>query len=214
MIGRYTTGLFQLFIGKRAIFINKSFFHTLENLQVFFMAKLRKGSAYNKEFKRPYTRKSKYRKKDFVRASPHSKVIRYEMGNLQKPISEFEYQLTLTTKRDIQIRHNSLESARQSGNRLLEKNLGKNGYRMQLRKFPHHILRENALASGAGADRMSTGMAASFGKIIGLAAQVKAKEPLFVISVDKAGLKHAKESLIRCKNKLPCTCQISEVKVK
>ncbi len=203
-----------LLLGKKAIFINESFFLPLEVLQVFFMAKLRKGSAYNKEFKRPYTRKSKYRKKDFVRGSPHSKVIRYEMGNLQKQPGEFEYTLTLVTKKDLQIRHNALESARQSGNRVLEKYLGKSGFRMQLRKFPHHLLRENALASGAGADRMSTGMAASFGKTVGLAAQVKAGEAVFVVSVDKTGLKYAKEGLTRCKNKLPCRCQIFEVKNK
>ncbi|MFA5797886.1 MAG: 50S ribosomal protein L16 [Candidatus Woesearchaeota archaeon] len=178
------------------------------------MAKLRKGSAYNKEFKRPYTRKSKYRKKDFVRASPNSKVIRYEMGNLQKNPQDFDLELTLVTKKDLQIRHNALESARQSGNRILEKALGKSGYRMQLRKYPHHILRENALASGAGADRMSTGMAASFGKIIGLAAQVRAGEALFVVYIDKANKKFGKEALTRCRNKLPCSCQVLEVALK
>lgn len=176
------------------------------------MAKLRRGSAYSRtsQIKRPYTRKSKYRAKSYIRASPHSKVVRYEMGDVKR---KFEYRLILVSKRDLQIRHNALEAARQSGNKLLESKIGKTEYHMQLRKYPHHMLRENVLASGAGADRMSTGMAASFGKVIGLAAQVKAGEPIFVVEVDKKNLDIAKESLIRCKNKLPCSCQIITEKI-
>jgi large subunit ribosomal protein L10e len=176
------------------------------------MAKLRRGNAYSRtsQIKRPYTRKSKFRAKSYIRASPHSKVVRYEMGNVQK---KFEYQLILVVKRDLQIRHNALESARQSGNKLLESRIGKSEYHMQLRKYPHHMLRENVLASGAGADRMSTGMAASYGKVIGLAAQCKKNDPIFVVKVDKKNLLAAKEALIRCKNKLPCQCQIIEEKI-
>ena len=47
------------------------------------------------------------------------------------------------------------------------------GYFFQLRIYPHHILRENPLAAGAGADRMSTGMKCAFGKPISVAARVK-----------------------------------------
>ena len=173
------------------------------------MAKLRKGSAYNQVLKRPYTRRSKYRAKNFIRAAPHSKVVRYIMGDTKK---NFEYTLTLISKEELQIRHNALESARQSGNRWLENRAGKTEYFLQLRKHPHHLLRENVLASGAGADRMSTGMAGSFGKVIGLAAQVHKNDILFIVKVDKKNLGTAKEALIRCKNKLPCKCQILESK--
>jgi large subunit ribosomal protein L10e len=176
------------------------------------MAKLRRGSAYSRtsQIKRPYTRKSKYRAKAYIRASPHSKVVRYEMGNVVK---KFEIRLTLIPKRSLQIRHNALESARQSGNKILEGKLGKTEYHMQLRKYPHHMLRENVLASGAGADRMSTGMAGSYGKVVGLAAQVKKGDSIFVVEVDKKNLLTGKEALIRCKNKLPCQCQIIEEKL-
>jgi large subunit ribosomal protein L10e len=171
------------------------------------MAKLRTGAAWSRtsQIKRPYTRKSKYRKKNFIKSSPHSKIVRYEMGNVQK---KFEYRLTLIAKRDVQIRHNALESARQTGNKMLESKLGKTEYHFQLRKYPHHMLRENVLASGAGADRMSTGMAGSFGKIVGLAAQVKTKDAIFIVDVDAKNILVAKQSLSRCKNKLPCKCQI------
>jgi large subunit ribosomal protein L10e len=173
------------------------------------MAKLRKGSAYNQVLKRPYTRKSKYRAKNFIKSAPHSKVVRYIMGS---PNKSFEYTLTLISKEELQIRDNALESSRQSGNRWLEAKAGKTEYFLQLRKHPHHMLRDNVLASGAGADRMSTGMAGSFGKVIGRAAQVHKGETLFIVRVDKKNLGIAKQAMIRCKNKLPCKCQILESK--
>ncbi len=49
----------------------------------------------------------------------------------------------------------------------------KTDYKFKIKVYPHHHIRENPLASGAGADRMSTGMKKSFGKVIGLAARVK-----------------------------------------
>ncbi|HEY9703925.1 MAG TPA: ribosomal protein L16, partial [Allocoleopsis sp.] len=57
-----------------------------------------------------------------------------------------------------------------------------------------------------------TGMAGSYGKVIGLAAQVKKGDPIFVCQVDKKNLATAKESLIRAKNKLPSSYQIIETK--
>jgi len=173
------------------------------------MAKLRKGSAYNQVLKRPYTRQSKFRAKNFIRSAPHSKVVRYIMGS---PNKEFEYTLTLIAKKELQIRDNALESSRQSGNKWLETKAGKTEYFFQLRKHPHHMLRDNVLASGAGADRMSTGMAGSYGKVIGRAAQVHKGETLFIVRTDKKNLGIAKQALIRCKNKLPCQCQIIESK--
>ena len=39
--------------------------------------------------------------------------------------------------------------------------------------YPHHVLRENKQATGAGADRVSQGMRCAFGKNVGTAARVK-----------------------------------------
>jgi len=79
---------------------------------------------------------------------------------------------------------------------------------MKIRIFPHHILRENPLATGAGADRMSTGMKKSFGKSIGIAAQVKANKILFTIKVNKNGIEVARKALKKAAHKLPCRCII------
>jgi len=168
------------------------------------MAKLRKFCAYRR-LERPYTRISKFRKKSYIRTRPNSKVIKYVMGD---PRKKFQYDVTVLSKDTLQIRHNAIESARQSSNRVLEKNLGKSGYMFRINIYPHHILRENPLAAGAGADRMSTGMKMSFGKPIGIAAQVKKGQKLVTISVDKAGLDFAKKAAKRVIHKMPCACSI------
>ncbi len=168
------------------------------------MARLRKGVSYRR-IERPYTRKSKFKKKSFIRATPNSKVVRYDMGD---PKKDFDTTVVLRALAAVQLRHNAIEAARQSSNRLLEKNLGKVGYHYKLRIYPHHVLRENPLASGAGADRMSTGMKMSFGKPIGIAAQVKKNQIIAQIRVDKQHLKIAKTALERASHKFPCGCSI------
>ncbi len=174
------------------------------------MAKLRKFSAYRRRESRPYTRKSKYREKSFIRASPTCKVIRFDMGNLR---DSFEYAVHLSVNSSLQIRHNALESARLTSNRTLEKSLGKSGFYLKLRKYPHHFLRENPLASGAGADRMSTGMKCAFGKIVGMAAQFKPGDRIFSAYVNSSALSVAKSAMNKASKKLPCSCKIVVEKI-
>ena len=61
--------------------------------------------------------------------------------------------------------------------------MGRN-YHLQIRIYPHHVLRENKMLTGAGADRMQTGMQRAFGKAIGSAAQVKIGQAIFTVQVD------------------------------
>jgi large subunit ribosomal protein L10e len=167
------------------------------------MAKLMKAVAWRK-LERPYTRKSKYRQKAYVRSVPTNKVIKYVMGSEGK---DFELKVLLKSSADIQIRHNSLEAARKTANKHLEtKAIG--GYLLKLRVYPHHVLRNNPLAAGAGADRMSTGMAHSFGKAVGIAARVRQGQPVFEARVNKDKLSIAKEALSRAKKKMPCSFSI------
>ena len=49
------------------------------------MAKLRKAVAYRK-VERPYTRKSKYRQKSFVRATPNNLIVKYEVSPSWQPV--------------------------------------------------------------------------------------------------------------------------------
>ena len=169
------------------------------------MARIRKFVAY-RSIERPYTRKSKYKKKNYVRSCPASKLVRCNMGNINK---KFEFTLNLVSKAHLQIRHNSLESARLTANKMFEENAGKDGYFMRLRVYPHHILRENALASGAGADRLSTGMQAAFGKNISVAAQIRKGQTVIEARVNKQHLEMAKKALHRAAYKMPCSFMIA-----
>lgn len=169
------------------------------------MAKKRKFCAY-RGLERPYTRKSKFRKKSFVRSSPVPKIVRWDMGNLLK--RDWEYTVMLISKDDLQIRDNAIESARQLANKLYETKIGKDNYFFRIRAFPHHMLRENPLASGAGADRMSTGMQLSFGKVIGIAAQIYRGKKMFEVQTSKQYLDVAKLGLKKAATKMPCSFTI------
>jgi large subunit ribosomal protein L10e len=125
------------------------------------------------------------------------------MGDLSK---KFDYSVQLRSKVGMQVRDNALEAARQTSNRLLQKKIGKTGWLFKIMMFPHHILRENPLASGAGADRMSTGMKKSFGKPIGIAARIRKDQLLFKIDTSKQHVEVAKDALRRASTKLPCSC--------
>jgi large subunit ribosomal protein L10e len=126
----------------------------------------------------------------------------------------FPYKVVLMAKGPVgwQIRDNAIESARLAASRGMEKTLGKLGYLIRLRIYPHHILRENPLAAGAGADRMSTGMKHSFGKPIGIAAQVRPNQVLIEINTTKANVELAKKALKQSAQRLPnkYTVQILE----
>lgn len=163
------------------------------------MAKKRKFAAY-RNLERPYTRTSKYRAESFIRMTKNPRIVRWHGGDQKK---FFPVRVYLVAKEGLQIRDLALESARQVANRLLEKECGKEGFHLHLRLYPHHVLRENALASGAGADRLSTGMKMSFGKPVGIAAQVKKGQVVLEFFVEKIHTKIAKEAASRAKSKLP-----------
>jgi large subunit ribosomal protein L10e len=169
------------------------------------MAKKRKFCAYRR-LERPYTRKSKFRKKSFIRSSPNSKVVRFDMGNVSK--EDFEFSVVLVSKTDLNLRDNAIESARQVMNKYLETRLGTENYRLRIKAYPHHMLRENPLASGAGADRMSTGMKMSFGKVIGIAARIPTGKEVFEIKTTKENLDVARLSLKKASQKLPASYSI------
>jgi large subunit ribosomal protein L10e len=171
------------------------------------MARIRKFVSYRR-LERPYTRTSKYKGKSYIKVNPTTKVVGFQTGNTKK---DFQYTLKLLSKADLQIRDNALESAKQTSNKLLETSIGTSSYHLKIRPYPHHILRENPLAAGAGADRFSTGMQKAFGKPIGSAARVKRGDAIFLLSVNKPNIDLAKVALKRASKKLPCSCIIQVV---
>ena len=168
------------------------------------MARLRRFVGYRR-LKRPWTRTSKYKKLSYVKTVPHRILVNYNMGN---PKKAYSHKVILLAKRNLQIRDNALESARQTSNKLMEKTVGTANYFMKILKYPHQILREHAMATGAGADRFSSGMARPFGKPIANAARIFGGDAMIQLSVDKANLEIAQKALRRAATKLPCSCMV------
>lgn len=162
------------------------------------MAGLRKGVSYRR-LERPYTRKSKFKHKSYVKAVPNSKVVRFDMGDVKK---QYAVRVDLVAKDALQLRHNAIESARQIINRHLNIKLG-NNYYLKVRMYPHHVLRENKMLTGAGADRMQTGMQLAFGRPVGIAAQIKKKKAIFSVKVDQDSIEAAKYALRKAMSRLP-----------
>lgn len=168
------------------------------------MARLRRWACY-RDFKRPYTRYSKYKKFSFIKARPANRISRYTSGKME---DKFTARLHLVTKQARSVRDNALESARQSVVRNMDE-LGKTGWFFQIRAYPHNIVRENPLAAGAGADRLSTGMKHSFGKPVGVSAQLKKGQEVFTIYTSKQHVRMARNALKKAAYKLPFKCSVT-----
>jgi large subunit ribosomal protein L10e len=149
-----------------------------------------------------------YTRREYITGIPGSKIAQHNMGNLQTGPDDYPVQISLQVEEECQIRHGALESARLSANRLLLKHIGQENYKMVLRKFPHHVIRENKQATGAGADRVSDGMRQSFGKPVGTAARVQNGERVFTAycSVEDAAV--VKDAFRRAYNKISPPCRI------
>ncbi|MEM2954569.1 MAG: 50S ribosomal protein L16 [Candidatus Nanoarchaeia archaeon] len=172
------------------------------------MAKLRQASAYRK-IKRPYVRISKVKSKAYIKGVPHIKVSQYDIGDgLKYPI-----EVQLISCGEVQIRDNALEAARQVIVRKME-SVSKTGWSGKVRVVPHHVLRLNPLATGAGADRFQRGMSLSFGRPEGHAAQVKTGKVLFSLYVPKEKVELAKLALKKANAKLPVSCKVKVVENK
>ncbi len=145
-----------------------------------------------------------YTRKEYMGGVPAPRISQFDVGN---PNGDYPVELTLRVKESCQIRHTALEAARISANRLLSKKAG-TSYYMKIRTYPHNVLRENKLATGAGADRVSSGMRQAFGKAVGTAARVHPGQPIMTVRVPLANAAAAKEALWSASMKLPTPCYV------
>lgn len=146
-----------------------------------------------------------YTRREYVKGVPGVRVTFFDMGN---PNGNFPIEMSLVAEEAGQIRHNALEAARVATNRLLEVKAGKDNYHLKLRAYPHQVLRENPMAMGAGADRISDGMRLSFGRPIGTAARINVGQKIMTVRVGKDFASVAKESLRRATMKLSLPSRI------
>jgi len=168
------------------------------------MASLRPARCYRK-LERPNTRISHRKpRRGYVKGVPDPKIHRFEMGNVKK---KFSMKAFLVSNDSVQIRHNALEAARVSANKGMSE-VGTDNYFLKILIYPHHVMRENPLATGAGADRFQTGMRKSFGRPIGLAARVKENQSIIEIRFDSDKQNVAKKALKTASSKIPAKCSI------
>lgn len=170
---------------------------------------LRKASAYSKKKARPFTRTSRSKGKAYIKVVPGVKIAKYTGGNERDFNSgKHTYTVRLMATERAQIRDNALEAARMYVIKILdEKAIGQ--YFLLVKVHPHHLLRENKTAAGAGADRLSSGMKHSYGIVIGRAAMVSPEQEIFFIScTDDRVARIARDALQEIKAKLPCSSKI------
>jgi len=176
---------------------------------------LRKARAYTKKTVRPYTRKSKVRQKSYIKTVPNSKIVKFQMGD-SKGFAKGKYPIVLEvkSKEKIQMRDNSIEALRQYLNRFLLQKIGKEFF-FEVKIYPHHIIRENKMLTGAGADRMQTGMARSFGKTMGRSALVKQGQVIFRIGLLNTRHETIARKLIgSVKSRMPTKISIDRIETK
>lgn len=166
---------------------------------------LRPGRTMRRKEK-PYTRVSyKIPKRSYVKGVPQPRIRHFEMGNRK---GDFDTIVRLIVKSDAQIRHNALEAARIVAHSFLSKKLGTSNYFFKILKYPHHVIREKPIATGAGADRYSQGMRLAFGKPAGTAVQVSKGDELARVMVNKNNVEVAKKALKKFGYKIPTGVQI------
>ncbi len=146
-----------------------------------------------------------YTRKQYIRKIPGSRIVQYDMGNLS---GEFPLTVSLALKKPAHLSHNSLEASRIASNRYMQRRAGRMGYHLKIRVYPHHIVRENPMATGAGADRVQDGMRKAYGKPVSSVAIVKADQRVLTIRTNKKNFKDAKEALRRAAMKFPVPCKI------
>jgi large subunit ribosomal protein L10e len=146
-----------------------------------------------------------YTRREYMGGVPASRVSQYDMGNLQ---ADFPVVLTLKVKNRVQVRHTSLEAGRIAANRYLSSAAGTQNYHLTVRAYPHMVLRENKLATGAGADRVSSGMRRAFGKTVGTAARLERNQAILTVKTTADKVTVAKEALWKASMKYPSPCYV------
>jgi large subunit ribosomal protein L10e len=166
---------------------------------------IRPGRAIRDADKVAWTRFSRSKpKKSFIKAMPHADLHQFRMGVMK---NDYDLVMSLKSEEAIILRDNAIESARQSSNKHLE-TIAPGAYYFLVRVYPHHVIRENKMIAGAGADRLQKGMRQAFGRPTDRAARLKVGTKLFTVHTYKAHEAGVKLAFTRAKKKLSGTFRI------
>ena len=167
---------------------------------------LRKANSYSKRKVGAFTRKSSVKNKAYIKTVPPKIITKFSMG--KDDPSKLKHHLTLVSCEDVQLRQNAIEACRQYVHKGLDEKFA-GQYFFKIIPYPHHIQRENRMLTGAGADRMSTGMQLSFGVSMNIAAIIKKEGKIFFIALpNEKAVIFTRELLNKIKAKLPCRTRI------
>jgi large subunit ribosomal protein L10e len=140
-----------------------------------------------------------YTRQEYMGGIPHCRISQFDTGN---PHQTYRFQFDLVAEEAAQVQDKALEAARVSMVRVMDR-VASNNFHVKVRKFPHHILREHKMATGAGADRISDGMRLAFGKPVGHAVRANIGDILLSLSFRSENLPEAKEAVRKAASKLP-----------
>jgi large subunit ribosomal protein L10e len=146
-----------------------------------------------------------YTRQEYMGGIPNCRITQFDTGNLK---GTFPLSLSLGCEEAAQVRDTALEAARISAVRVLEK-FAPNQFRLKVRRYPHQILREHKMATGAGADRISDGMRRAFGKPVSHAVRAQIGMELLTIYTTPEHLGDAKEALRKASHKLPIPTRLN-----
>ncbi len=160
---------------------------------------IRPGRAIRDADKVAWCRYSKRKpRKSMIKAMPPKDLHQFRMGQNK---GDYDLVVHLRSLEPIILRDNAMESARQTANKVLEAGMP-NNYYFIVRVFPHHIIRENKMIAGAGADRLQKGMRRAFGRPSDRAARLAKGTELFTVHTYKANLEHVRKAFGRAKRKI------------
>ncbi len=170
------------------------------------MVRIKPARVYRDQDQQPWARFSKRKpKKSYVRARPYTRLLVFNMG---KDSKDYNMRATLDARQYIQLRSNSIESARLEANRYLTLKIPE-GFYFKVLVYPHNVLREHKMGSTAGADRLSRGMVRAYGKAVSVAARIKRDQPILMVKTRKENEKVVRDAFTRASRKLSGSYKIT-----
>ncbi|MFA7708146.1 MAG: 50S ribosomal protein L16 [Candidatus Pacearchaeota archaeon] len=171
------------------------------------MATVRRAKAYSKRHPIVNTRRSRKQQLSYIKMVPPQKIVKFNMADSKGfEAGIYKIKVTLSTEESIQIRDLSLEAVRQSLHKDMTDLLTVKNYFLRCNVYPHNILRNNRVFSGASkGERVQTGMTLGFGTPEGRAASLRAGNPIFTLYFNgEANLPKVRGFFKKVIPKLPC----------
>ncbi|XP_015391421.1 large ribosomal subunit protein uL16-like [Panthera onca] len=148
-----------------------------------------------------YCKNKRCPKSCFCRGVPDAKVRIFDLGQKKAEVEQFPLCGHTVPEEYEQLSSEALEAVRMCANKYMVKSCGKDGFCIQMRFHPFHVILINKMLSCAGADRLQTGVWGAFGKPQGTVARVHIGQVIMSTSTKVQNKEHMIETLCRAKFK-------------